>query len=118
METEIVGSNDVKLVTKGYFKRVDFPGGYDAVTVNVTEFYRASADSKPEGTATTTVSISGAKGEVAGDYRLDTITTTIASPLGISTDGPKQVKVLLKDPTAGMSDQEKLDWMSKRKGLA
>jgi hypothetical protein len=101
LESEMIGSNDVKVSSKAYTKRTDMADSYEMVTIVVNEHYEASTDQAPAGNLTVITSITGAKGPVVGDYRLDTV----------SADGPRQVKVLLNDPTSGMSDQERRSWM-------
>lgn len=117
METEAIGGNDVKMITKYYLKRTDVADAYDIVTITVVEFYLTSADSKPAKTTNFASSVSGLKGQVDGDYRLDTMTTTYFSSEGIVSDGPKQVKIVLNDPTPGMSAQERLDGALAQKGV-
>lgn len=119
LETEFIGSNDVKLITKDYFKRTDVADAYDIVTIRVVESYLTSADSKPAKITNFASSVSGLKGQVDGDYRLDTTTTTTSfSSEGIVSDGAKQIKVLLPDPSQGMPIQERLDAALRQKGVA
>ena len=115
-EGEMVGSNDVKLVTKVYVKRTDMEDSYDIATLIAIQVYRAATDSQPMKTVTYTSLVTGVKGQIEGDHRMDTITTTSSSSNGIWSDGPRQAKVLLKDPTAGMTDQERLEYVLRLKG--
>jgi hypothetical protein len=65
------------------------------------------------GAATFTRVVSATKGPVEGDVRLDTMQATTIKPDGaVSRNDPRQVKVLISHPYAGLSPQETLDAFS------
>ncbi len=79
LETEMIGSNDVKMIMKVHVKKTDLGDRYEVVTFSVTDLYWKSTDPEPAKTTIGTVTMDDVKGQIFMDCKMmDTITTVYA----------------------------------------
>jgi hypothetical protein len=75
VETEMIGSNDVKMIMKVHLKKTDLGDRYKAVTFTVVDLYWKSTDLEPAKSTIGTITMDDVKGQMFMDYKMDTITT-------------------------------------------
>jgi hypothetical protein len=104
---ELHGANGSFHRVTSYQMKVDREDAYDTTVVMKTDKFLTRSDKSPADSVVRVVVVSGDKGQVEGDFRMDEVQVTSIGSEGVYRTPLGTVKKSLVDPYAGLSDQDK-----------
>jgi hypothetical protein len=113
LQVESVGRNNVKHVSDHLARIVETETYINRIGITLIRKFASKNDATSVESEVMVTIYDCAKGEIEGDFRWTTIERTVVSAAGIQKLGPRRMKLPLKDPMAGRTDQEFAEEISK-----